>query len=251
MIQPPDDEPPLPGNTQGIVTECDRLRKLADSLDQTGRALRDVRVESWSGRARDRFDAAQYELSKQWRQSADAHYAAADALGEYQVLLENLQQHARSEAADAAGDPVRQAAAAELIRRWRIQQDEAGRRAARAISRAGEDLAALPPVLPREAAPAPPRGALPAPRPEAAPEPEPPREPEPAPEPEPPQEPEPAHRPEQAEPPVAEPPLVLESLHPEMTLHDLNAYQRELLRLNQDVRAAWAAPDRQFVIPIP
>ncbi|GAB2651688.1 hypothetical protein GCM10027271_06830 [Saccharopolyspora gloriosae] len=240
MIQPPSDEPPLPGNAPGIVTECDRLRTLADHLDQTGRALRDVRVESWSGRARDRFDAAQYELSKRWRQSADAHYAAADALGEYQVTLENLQQLARSEAADAAGDPVRQAAAAELIRRWRMQQDEAGRRAARAILRAGEDLATLPPVLP-EAAPPPPLRALPPPAPAA----EPPRGAEPEP------EPEPAHAPEPVEVPDAAPPLVLESLHPDTTAHDLHAYQRELLRLNEDVLAAWADPGRRFAIPIP
>lgn len=243
MIQPPDDEPPLPGNAQGVITECDRLRTLADRLDQTGRALRDVRVESWSGRARDRFDAAQYELSKQWRQSADAHYAAADALGEYQVTLENLQQLARSEAADATGDPARQAAAVELIRRWRLQLDDAGRRAARAISRAGEDLATLPPVLPPQAAPPQPGGPRPVPRPEAAPEPEPLREAEHAPE--------PARPPERAGPPVAEAPLVLESLHPEMTMHDRNAYQHELLRLNQDVRAAWADPGRRLVIPMP
>lgn len=227
MVHPPGGGQALPGNALGLLTECDRLRALGDRLDEAAVAVRDVRVDAWSGRARDRFDTAQYELSKRWRQAADAHHAAADALGDYQVALENLQQLERSERAEASGgDPARAAAAAELIGRWRLQQQEAGSRAARAVARAGDDLASLPPVLPPEppAALAPPALAGPPPAPEPA----------------------------AQEPPAPEPAAPrVESLHPEAALRDRDAYERELDRLNEAVRGAWRNPDQVLVIPLP
>lgn len=147
---------PIRGNNLGIVSECTRLKDLADHLESTGRSILSLRSDSWTGRARDHFDDAQFAMGKNWLRAADSHYKAAAMLGEYRIALENVQLLSDSAIADARKSGFAPAAVENttlLIARWRHQLDEVGQKAAMAIRAAGEDLVGLRRVL-REPDPA-------------------------------------------------------------------------------------------------
>ncbi|WP_370945952.1 putative T7SS-secreted protein [Amycolatopsis sp. cg5] len=142
--------PPIAGNAAAMDNECRRLTILADCLDDAGRSVRRAQVSSWNGKAALRFEGSQFALVKQYNIAADAHRDAAAALGAYQDTLENLQRLRAAEVATirASPHPLRYEAARMSIVRWKAQLASAADHAARKLTAAAGEFAAVRPLLP-------------------------------------------------------------------------------------------------------
>lgn len=150
-----------PGTVEELRKEAASLRHRSESLDELALDLRLSAPQGWEGRACEAYVETRDASAKQCRFAAWTHELAARAVDDYIEVVVELEARRRYE---LAGDG---------LARLEQQRVEAALQLERACAHSADELAAVKPVLPELATPAP-RGPGPVPEP---PKPRPSREP--------------------------------------------------------------------------